>query len=75
MLSKNHGYNFEVPATSQIKLTRAIPIKSMGRFMHEAVAVDDINNFISSIEDIDESIWRNEFGSHSICSKFSDSGY
>ena len=50
-LNKNHGYNFEVPATSNIKLHKAVPIKAMGRFKHEAIAVDPKNNFIYQTED------------------------
>jgi uncharacterized protein len=39
-IEKDHGYNFEVPATATPKLHPAIPLKEMGRFNHEAVAVD-----------------------------------
>ncbi|CCQ70490.1 hypothetical protein CWATWH0402_3517 [Crocosphaera watsonii WH 0402] len=35
---KKHGYNFEVP--SQGKITKPTPLLSMGRFRHEAIAVD-----------------------------------
>ena len=37
-LLKNHGYNFEVIPSIKRKLTSPQPIKSMGRFRHEAVA-------------------------------------
>ncbi|HCV22731.1 MAG TPA: phosphatase, partial [Candidatus Latescibacteria bacterium] len=37
---KDHGYNFEVPATQDIRRADPIPLKAMGRFNHEAVAVD-----------------------------------
>ena len=39
-LTKNHGYNFEVVPTEKIKLNKAIPLKDMGRFRHEAIAID-----------------------------------
>src|SRR5690606_13402325 len=37
---KDHGFVFEVPASSDPILARPVPIKAMGRFNHEAVAVD-----------------------------------
>src|SRR5687768_11846984 len=37
---KDHGYVFEVPATEKVGLCDPLPIKAMGRFNHEAVAVD-----------------------------------
>ena len=38
---KDHGYNFEVPANAQIRRSfDPVPLKDMGRFNHEAVAVD-----------------------------------
>ncbi|MDN3670326.1 DUF839 domain-containing protein [Echinicola jeungdonensis] len=39
-LEKDHGFVFEVLAKRDGKLQNAIPIKEMGRFNHEAVAVD-----------------------------------
>ena len=38
--AEDHGYNFEVTARSITGLTKIIPLKAMGRFNHEAVAVD-----------------------------------
>ena len=49
--AKAHGYVFEVPATAEIELARPIPIKAMGRFNHEAVAVDPDSNVIYMTED------------------------
>ena len=37
-IEKDHGYNFEVPASASVHLTDPVPIKPMGRFNHEAVA-------------------------------------
>src|SRR5687768_8383362 len=37
---RDHGYVFEVPATEKVGLCDPLPIKAMGRFNHEAVAVD-----------------------------------
>ena len=37
---KDHGYPFEVPATVTPGLAAPVPLTAMGRFNHEAVAVD-----------------------------------
>ena len=49
--SKDHGYVFEVPASEETQLFKAEPIKGMGRFNHEAVAVDPSSNVIYLTED------------------------
>lgn len=46
-----HGYNFEVPASSKIGLADPIPLKAMGRFSHEAIAVDPKTGYIYETED------------------------
>src|SRR5690606_29001305 len=48
---KDHGYVFEVPASENIKLAPPIPIKAMGRFNHEAVAVDPSTGIVYLTED------------------------
>lgn len=50
-LEKDHGYNFEVPATVRIGLTDPLPIKPMGRFIHEAVAVHPTEGIVYQTED------------------------
>ena len=50
-LEHDHGYNFEVPATSRPRLTPAVPLKSMGRFNHEAVAFDVPSGVVYQTED------------------------
>ncbi|MEX0648373.1 MAG: alkaline phosphatase PhoX [Balneolaceae bacterium] len=47
----DHGYVFEVPANTEPKLHPAIPIKDMGRFNHEAVAVDPHSGVVYLTED------------------------
>lgn len=47
----DHGYNFEVPASAEIKLANPIPLKAMGRFNHEAVAVDPKSGIVYQTED------------------------
>ena len=51
LLEKNHGYNFEVPATETVGLTQPVPIKAMGRFVHESAAVQPGTNIVYQTED------------------------
>ena len=51
VFENDHGYVFEVPARAKIGLTRPRPIKPMGRFVHEAVAVDPRTNIVYLTED------------------------
>jgi hypothetical protein len=48
---KDHGFVFEIPATDQIGLIDPIPITAMGRFNHEAVAVDPKTGIVYQTED------------------------
>ncbi|WP_222439172.1 alkaline phosphatase PhoX [Echinicola salinicaeni] len=50
-LEKDHGYVFEVPASEEPMLYTAEPIKEMGRFNHEAVAVDPRTSIVYLTED------------------------
>ena len=47
---KNHGYVFEVPADAD-ELVLAQPIEAMGRFVHEACAVDPATGVVYLTED------------------------
>jgi secreted PhoX family phosphatase len=49
--AKDHGYVFEVPATTEIQRADPRPIKAMGRFNHEAVAVDPNSGAVYLSED------------------------
>lgn len=49
MLNKRHGYNFEVNPLEPIK--KAVPLKAMGRFKHEAIAVDPHSGIVYQTED------------------------
>ena len=53
---KDHGYVFEVPATEDIRLSDPLPIKGMGRFNHEAVAVDPRTGIVYLTEDRGDSL-------------------
>ncbi len=48
--SEDHGYIFEVPASAESEVT-PVPLKAMGRFVHEAVAVDPDTGIVYETED------------------------
>ncbi|HLU88558.1 MAG TPA: alkaline phosphatase PhoX [Cyclobacteriaceae bacterium] len=54
---KDHGYVFEVPASDKIRLADPVPIKAMGRFNHEAVAVDPDTGIVYLTEDRGDGIF------------------
>lgn len=49
--AKDHGYVFEIPASIDMKVTEPVPLKAMGRFVHESAAVDPRTNIIYQTED------------------------
>jgi secreted PhoX family phosphatase len=51
-----HGYNFEVPANATGPV-EAVPLKAMGRFNHEAVAVDPVTGIVYQTEDRGDSLF------------------
>lgn len=53
--TKDHGWIFEVPATAN-GLVEAEPIKPLGRFNHEAAAVDPATGIIYLTEDREDSL-------------------
>jgi len=54
-LERNHGWVFEVPA-SATGLVEAVPLTAMGRFNHEAAAVDPATGIVYMTEDRDDSV-------------------
>ena len=52
----DHGYNFEVPVSADIGLAPAIPLKAMGRFNHEAIAVNPKSGIVYQTEDRHDSL-------------------
>jgi hypothetical protein len=52
-IERDHGYNFEVPADALSAPAAPIPLKAMGRFNHEAVAVDPDSLIVYQTEDRD----------------------
>src|SRR5262245_25052356 len=51
---RDHGFNFEVPATEQPRLADPVPLKAMGRFNHEAIAVNPATRIVYQTEDRDD---------------------
>lgn len=49
-LERPHGYVFEVPASATGPV-EPVPLRAMGRFVHEAVAVDPRSGFVYETED------------------------
>lgn len=47
---KEHGYIFEVPASATSPVM-PVPLKAMGRFVHEAIAVDPATGIVYETED------------------------
>lgn len=47
---QDHGYIFEVPASAE-SVVKAVPLKAMGRFVHEAVTVDPNTGIVYETED------------------------
>jgi secreted PhoX family phosphatase len=52
---RDHGYNFEVPAAAT-GLVEPLPLEAMGRFNHEAVAVDARTGIVYQTEDRSDSL-------------------
>ena len=48
---RDHGYAFEVPATTSGTLTPPVPLAGMGRFYREAVAIDARSGIVYQTED------------------------
>ncbi len=54
-LERSHGWVFEVPAAAR-GLVDAVPLTAMGRFNHEAAAVDPATGIVYQTEDRDDSV-------------------
>jgi len=52
--AQDHGYAFDVPATPEPMLHEAKPLKAMGRFRREAVAIDPRSGIVYQTEDVDD---------------------
>ncbi|MBW4445865.1 MAG: PhoX family protein [Spirirestis rafaelensis WJT71-NPBG6] len=56
-VSKRHGYNFEVPASITWRSVNPVPLVEMGRFNHEAVAIDPRTGIVYETEDRGDSLF------------------
>ena len=54
-LEQDHGWVFEVPAAAR-GLVDPVPLKAMGRFNHEAAAVDPATGIVYQTEDRDDGV-------------------
>lgn len=54
-VGRDHGWVFEVPARAR-KLAEPVPLTAMGRFNHEAAAVDPRTGIVYLTEDRDDSL-------------------
>ncbi|MGJ3243428.1 MAG: alkaline phosphatase PhoX [Opitutales bacterium] len=52
---RDHGYNFEVPADADGTVD-PVPLKAMGRFRHEAIAVDPKSGIVYQTEDMGDGL-------------------
>jgi hypothetical protein len=50
-IEKDHGYNFEVPPRVDVGLVKPVALTAMGRFRHEAIAVDPKSGAVYQTED------------------------
>jgi uncharacterized protein len=56
-----HGYVFEVPADAEVQ-AEARPLPAMGRFVHEALAVDPATGVVYLTEDVHVDAARGQLG-------------
>lgn len=54
--ARPHGFNFEVPATADPRRARPEPLRAMGRFNHEAVAIDPKSGCVYQTEDREDGL-------------------
>lgn len=53
---RDHGYAFEVPATLDVRPVKPEPIRAMGRFRRESIAVDPRSGAVYQTEDIEDGL-------------------
>ena len=54
--SRYHGYNFEVTPSAEPGLVKPVPLKAMGRFRHEAVAIEPYSGAVYQTEDLGDGL-------------------
>jgi len=53
---KLHGYNFEVTPTAEPALVKPVALRDMGRFRHEAIAVEPASGVVYETEDMGDGL-------------------
>ena len=56
-LSQDHGWVFDVSATDQIGVQAPLPLKALGRFSHEALAIQPATGIVFLTEDQGNSVF------------------
>jgi len=54
---KDHGYIFEVPVSVEPRIAQPLPLKAMGHFIHEGVAVEPDRSIVYQTEDQQDSLF------------------
>jgi secreted PhoX family phosphatase len=54
---KDHGYIFEVPVSAEPRIAKPLPIKALGHFVHEGVAVEPDRSIVYQTEDQQDSLF------------------
>ncbi|NIO48498.1 MAG: DUF839 domain-containing protein [Candidatus Aminicenantes bacterium] len=55
--NKDHGYIFEVPVSVEPRIAQPLPLKAMGHFVHEGVAVEPDRSIVYQTEDQQDSLF------------------
>jgi len=55
--AKDHGYAFEVIVSAEPQITKPLPLKAMGRFVHEGVSVEPKTGIVYQTEDQMDSLF------------------
>jgi len=55
--NKDHGYIFEVPFSVEPRIVQPLPLKAMGHFVHEGVAVEPDRSIVYQTEDQHDSLF------------------
>ena len=53
---RDHGWCFEVKATAEPGVQKAVPLRALGRFRHEAVALDPATGILYLTEDMNDGL-------------------
>ncbi len=54
---RDHGYIFEVPVSVEPKIAQPLPLKALGHFVHEGIAVEPDRSIVYQTEDQQDSLF------------------